>query len=106
LAQVRISQQAQRQLRAISTFIMLDNPRRAVTFVRELRERCRNLADFPMAGPIVRRIERRDVRRIVHGRHSIFYLLEADMIEVIAVAAGAMDLDGVLPPQSGTEPPD
>lgn len=94
---VSISPQAQQHLRTIATFIMQDNPRRAVTFVRELRERCSNLADFPMAGPIVRRILQREVRRIVHGRYSIFYLLEANVIEVIAIVDGATDLDALLP---------
>ena len=40
---------AELDLEEIADFIALDNPRRALSFVRELRERCQKIAWFPEA---------------------------------------------------------
>ena len=93
---VTISPLAQQHLRAISLYILEDNPPRALSFVQELRERCSNLSTFPTAGPVVRRFHDKDVRRIVHRRYNIFYLV-GDVIEVIAIVSGTQDLDAILP---------
>ncbi len=43
------SPMAELDLEEIADFIALDNPRRALSFVRELRERCQKIAWFPEA---------------------------------------------------------
>lgn len=44
---VRFSEQASRDLESIADFIAHDNPRRAITFVAEIREACLRLTDAP-----------------------------------------------------------
>ena len=47
--QITLSPLAQRDLEAIGDFIADDNPKRAVSFVAELREQCVTIAKAPQA---------------------------------------------------------
>ena len=47
--------QAEMDLEAIGDYIARDNPQRAMSFVRELRERCRKITEAPKAYRRVRR---------------------------------------------------
>ena len=47
--QLRFSRRAEADLEEITAYIARDNPARAVTYVRELREHCRGLLTFPEA---------------------------------------------------------
>jgi toxin ParE1/3/4 len=38
---------AEADLEAIGDYVARDNPRRALTFVREMRERCERIAEMP-----------------------------------------------------------
>lgn len=42
---------AEEDLESIADYIAEDNPSRAVTFVQELREKCRMLAEMPKSAP-------------------------------------------------------
>jgi plasmid stabilization system protein ParE len=50
---VRILPAAEAELEAIGDYIARDNPRRALSFVLEMRDRCMSLADMPLAYPLV-----------------------------------------------------
>lgn len=50
---LQYSVRAERDLEAIADWTAIDNPARAVTFVQELRDKCRDLIDFPKACPRV-----------------------------------------------------
>jgi toxin ParE1/3/4 len=82
---VRLTPFAEAELEAIADYIARDNPRRALSFVRELRERCLNLADMPLAFPLVPRYEDRGVRHRVHGNYQIFYRVVGKPVERIDV---------------------
>jgi plasmid stabilization system protein ParE len=99
MSQYRVifSATARQHLTAIADFIGEDNPRRALTFIRELQRRCRDLSTHPMIGPVARRSAGRDVRRVVHGRYNIFYRVDTRIIEIMAVLPGAVDLDAIFP---------
>ncbi|SAL07921.1 plasmid stabilization system protein [Caballeronia arationis] len=56
---VRILPAAEAELEAIGDYIARDNPRRALSFVRELHDKCMSLADMPLAYPLVPRYEDR-----------------------------------------------
>jgi plasmid stabilization system protein ParE len=56
---VHISAEVERDLEAIGDFIAEDNPERAIGFIRELREKCLGLAEFPERFPLVPRYEAR-----------------------------------------------
>ena len=66
------SRKAEADLEAIGDHIARDNPRRALSFVRELRERCRDIIQYPKAAPL--RLDLgRGVRMVVFRDDLIFY---------------------------------
>ena len=95
---VRLSLAAERDLEEIANRIAADNPRRAATFVQELRTACLGLADFPNRFPLVPRYERHGIRHRVHGNYLIFYRSEGREVLVLHVLHGAMDYSTILFP--------
>jgi toxin ParE1/3/4 len=96
---VEITSAAEADLEGIADFIARVNPVRAVSFVRELYERCLDIADMPEAWPIVPRYEHHRIRRRVHDRYLIFYRVSADCITILHVLNGAMDFEALLFPE-------
>lgn len=95
---VELTREAERDLERIGDYIARDNPARAVTFLRELRDKCLGLAEMPERFPLVPRYEAVGVRRRVHGRYLIFYRVEADRVAVVHVLHGAQDYEAILFP--------
>ena len=96
---VVITDEAEADLERVGDFIALDNPLRALSFVRELRERCERLAEIPEGFPLVPRYESSGVRRRVHGNYLIFYRVGIETIDVLHVLHGATDYEPVLFPE-------
>ena len=71
----------------------------AISFVRELREKCKALADAPRGYPLVPRHEHSGTRRRLHGNYLIFYRLGVNLIEVVHVIHGAQDYERILFPE-------
>jgi addiction module RelE/StbE family toxin len=88
--------EAERDLEHIGEWIAQDNPRRAVTFIQELRSRCEALADMPFAYPLVSEHENTGIRRRTHRDYLIFYRVVDKTIEVLHVLHGARDYDRIL----------
>ena len=95
---VRLAAEAEADLERIGDHIARDSPRRALSFMRELRDARAGLADMPAAYPLVPRYEERGVRRRMHGNYLIFYRIEADAVVVVHVLHGAMDFAAILFP--------
>jgi plasmid stabilization system protein ParE len=95
---VHLTAAAESDLEGIGDYIAQDNPLRALSFVRELREKCLGLGDTPLAFPLVPRYEAHAVRRRVHGNYAIFYRVEAKRVLVLHVLHGAMDYSAILFP--------
>jgi plasmid stabilization system protein ParE len=93
---VALSDEAEHELEQIADYIAQDNPRRAFSFVRELRAKCEALAFTPNGFPLLPRYEDSGIRRSVHGNYVIFYQVEAERIFVLHVLNGAMDYGAVL----------
>ncbi|RQS71554.1 type II toxin-antitoxin system RelE/ParE family toxin [Burkholderia sp. Bp8963] len=96
---VRLSDFAISELESIADYIARDNPRRAVTFVGELREKCLSLAEMPFAFPLVSRFEGQGVRHRVYGSYQIFYRVVGDpptQIDILHVLHGARDYAAIL----------
>nr|WP_284504017.1 type II toxin-antitoxin system RelE/ParE family toxin [Caballeronia sp. GAWG2-1] len=91
---------AEADLEAIGDYIARDNSRRALSFVRELRDKCMSLADMPLAYPLVPRYEDCGMRHCFHGSYQIFYRLtgQPERIDVIHVLHGARDIAPILFP--------
>ncbi len=93
---VRITAEAERDLEGFGDYIAQDKLPRALSLIKELRDKCLSLADAPLAFPLVPRYENRGVRRRVHGNYLIFYRIEAKQVVVLHVLHGAMDYSGIL----------
>ncbi|VVE88045.1 type II toxin-antitoxin system RelE/ParE family toxin [Pandoraea bronchicola] len=87
-------------LESIGDYIARDNPRRAVTFIQELRDKCLSLAEMPLAFPVVPRYERYGIRHRVYGNYQIFYrVVESDdRIDVVHILHSARNYAAVLFP--------
>ena len=95
---VCLTAEAERDLEEIGDRIARDDPRRAVSFIQELRAACLGLADFPARFPLVPRYERQGVRHRVHGNYLIFYRAEGGEVVVLHVLHGATDYGALLFP--------
>ncbi len=96
---VWLSPDAAAELETIGDYIARDNPRRAVSFVAELRAACLGLADMPRAFPLVARYAHLGVRHRAHGHYQIFYRAEGEpvtRIEILHIIHGARDHTALL----------
>lgn len=89
---------AERDLEESADFIAQDSPRRAASFVSELRGKALGLADAPRAFPLVPRFDASGVRRRVHGRFLILYRIDADTVVILNIVHGAQDYGRLLFP--------
>jgi toxin ParE1/3/4 len=83
---------AREDVRAIVRYIAQDNPTRAVTFGKELKDKTRPLADHPELGRTGRPGLPAYVRELVaHRNYIILYRLwaEADVVEILRVKHAA-----------------
>ena len=85
---LRFSLAAERDLEGIGDYLASDNPRRAPSFVAELRRQCRALLDFPNAAPAAPELGR-GVRKLVCRDYLVFYLVQDEEIMVLRVVHGA-----------------
>lgn len=95
---VAFAEEAELDLEAIGDFIARDNPRRALSFLAELRARCESLADFPARFPSVRHQASQSVHRCLHGNYLIFYQIEGDAVTILHIRHGASDYEGLFGP--------
>lgn len=95
---VFLSAAALADLEAIGDWIARDNPARAATFVRELRDACEALGLSPERFAHVPRYSHLGIRRRVHGNYLIFYRVEVDMVDVLHILHGARDYEAILFP--------
>lgn len=93
---VEFSDEAESDLEQIADYIARDSPRRALTFVQELRGKCEALATTPKGFPLVSRYEQHGIRRRVHGNYLIFYRMEDEYVVIVHVLHGAMDYAAIL----------
>ena len=88
---------AKRNLGSIETYIALDNPDRALSFVQELRHQCQDLANLPRRGsPYPTR--KSSVRRLVHGNYLIFYRYaeDQDTVFIIRIDESSRDFSRII----------
>lgn len=83
-------------LEEIFDFIAADNPRRARTYIEEIRLSCLSLCDMPRMG-----VERADLRpglRILPlwRRIVVAYELPADRVDVLRVFSGGRDYETIM----------
>jgi plasmid stabilization system protein ParE len=96
---VELAREAERDLEALGDRIARDNPPRASSFIRELRDACLGLAEFPERFPLVPRYEHNGIRHRAYGNYLIFHRIEEAKVVVIHFLHGAMDYAQLLFPE-------
>lgn len=92
---VVLSNQAEIDLEEIGDYIAADNPVRAVSFVREVREHFHQIARTPLA--YTQRPELGDgIRSCTHGNYLILFIPDEREILVARVVHGRRDLGALL----------
>ncbi len=87
---VQISAEAEVDIATIASFIALNNPRRAASFVGELISACQRLSDQPLRYAVLRDYSR-EVRRLPFKGYSIYYAVDTDAVIVVHVLNDALD---------------
>jgi toxin ParE1/3/4 len=82
------SPRAALDLEEIGDYIALDNPSRAVSFMREIKQHCRSLARRPAAFP-VREDLAAGIRMAVNGNYLIFFRVLEKTVREERVIHGA-----------------
>lgn len=64
-----------------------------------MRQKASALADMPRAFPLVPRFERLGIRRRVHGKYLILYMVTDDMITIVRIVHAARNYGRLLLPE-------
>jgi toxin ParE1/3/4 len=92
---VGFAPQAIVDLEAIASYIATDNPARAASFVREIRERCRMLGEFPESARRFPDLDE-DARILPYRNYVILYRNLPHQVSIERVIHGARDILAVL----------
>lgn len=92
---VQFTPAAEADLESIGDRVAERSPLRAVSFVREVRERAEKTALFPRSGA-PRPQWGTDVRMIVHGKYLVVYRSRDEVVQILRIVHGARDLDALF----------
>ncbi len=92
---VVFASEALRDLELIGDWIAADSPRRAVSYVRELRMRARSLNAWPYRYPASGSDTR--IRRAPYGAYNIHYVVLNDRVLIWRILHSAMLFEVVWP---------
>ena len=84
--------QAERDLEGIGDYIAQDNPRRAISFLHELRAQCRKILVAPQAYRPRPELGE-GIRSCAYGNYEIFFTEDGRLLRIIRVLHGAMDIE-------------
>jgi toxin ParE1/3/4 len=91
MKRVVFSPKAERDLESIADYIARDNPRRAVTFVAELRDRCSLLGRHPRSARRFPQLEA-SAHIFHYGNYVVLYRNLATQVSIERVLHGARDI--------------
>lgn len=95
MKRLEIKDRARSDLREIALYIARDNPERAVSFIEEMLAQMTVIAERPES--FRKRDEwGRDLRSLVHHRYHIVFRADIDVVTVLRVLHGSLDLPSVL----------
>ncbi|TNM65720.1 type II toxin-antitoxin system RelE/ParE family toxin [Aliirhizobium smilacinae] len=97
--EVVFTPQAYRELDRIWSYIEQDNPTRAITFVREIGQRCLRLKDMPFRYQLIPGHEDSRIRRLSFKNYAIFYHVIEDTVYILHILNAAQDHEKVLFPK-------
>jgi len=98
MAEIRWTEEAASWLEDIFEYIAQDGPPAAGRVVNGIYDKVQLLADFPEIGHRYRSEPDGDIRILLYGHYRIAYLVTCgrDVVEIIGVFHGAMDIDRYL----------
>lgn len=79
---------AEADLEEIADYIARDNPRRALSFVDEIRKHCSKIPAFPQAFPLREELGE-GIRAIPFGRYLIFYTQDSNKVRIERILSGS-----------------
>jgi toxin ParE1/3/4 len=82
----------------IWSYIADDNPRRAITFVRQIVAQSKRLANMPRRHPLIQGRETSGIRRMPYGSYLIFYRVGDRDVEILRILSAAQDHEAILFP--------
>lgn len=86
---------AEQDIESIGDYIARDNPRRALSFIRELRSQCQRISKTPQGYRL--RDELGDgIRSCAYGNYVIFFEIKTDALRIVRILHGARDIPAVL----------
>lgn len=97
--QLELSPEAERDLESIGDHIARENPKRALSFVRELKAQCSRIAESPKIWRL--RLELgQNLRSCAWGNYVIFFTETHGLVRIVRILHGAMDAEARLAKQS------
>ena len=93
--QLKFSRFIEGDLDEIADFIAQDNPRRAVTFIKEIRSKFTEIQNNPLAYQLRSDIGD-EARMVTVGNYAILFRIMGDTVRIERVAYGSRDLPNVL----------
>jgi plasmid stabilization system protein ParE len=88
---LELSRYIESDLEAIAEFIAEDNPGRAITFIREIKQKVYRIAEHPLAYQL--RPDIGDQARVaVVGRYVILFRVSAETVRIERIVYGGRDL--------------
>lgn len=92
---LELSLYVESDLEEIADWIAQDNPRRAVSFIQEIREEFRRIGEGPLLYQLRPEIGA-DARLAVVGRYVILFRITGEVVRIERVVFGGRDLPGVM----------
>lgn len=99
MAELRWTVEALDWLEEIHRYIAADNPPAAIKVIDGIVAKAELLAEFPDIGTRLRVVLEGEVRMVLYGHYRIAYLHrgDADVVEILGVFHGALDIDSYMP---------
>jgi len=83
-------------LKEIHDYIAQDNKKVAKRISKEIYNKVQILATFPKIGYVYTTEESREIRILLYGHYRIAYLVEEDLISILGVFHGALEIERYL----------
>ena len=87
-----ISPLAEIDIEQIGDYIAQDNPRRALSYIKELRKQCTKIATFPQAYRLRSELGV-GIRSCAYGNYVIFFQINDNELHIVRILHGAMDIE-------------
>ncbi len=95
--QIELSRYIEEDLDVIADFIAQDNPKRAVTFIQDIRGKFYNIQREPLIYQLRSDIGE-DARMATVGNYAILFRIMGNVVRIERVVYGGRNLSGVFDP--------